>query len=204
MEYIKMAETATAAAPAAKKADVEKVSMSDGRTIEFAGKRKMLKDLVFGDTPGVRFDFRNGATVFFAIPDVKVEGTDNDMALQLACHGAAQKIGDETASSDPEYTIDDMVLDVEGMCERLTVGKWNATREGTGVGGTSILLQALMELSGKAKDEIKAVLEKLSQKEKVSLRNSTKVKPVIERLEKERDAKVAKVDVSAQLAELGI
>jgi hypothetical protein len=200
-----MNDTATATPPTK---NVEKVQMKDGRIVEFAGKRKMLKELVFGDSPGVRFDFRNGATVLFTIPDVKVEGTDTDVAVYLACHGAAQKIGDETAHTDkpgePEYTIDDMVLDVEAMIDRLNSGKWTATREGGSIGGSSILLQALMELSGKTRDEVKAILDKLSQKEKISLRSSAKIKPVIERLEKERDAKIAKVDVSEQLAALGI
>src|SRR5262252_1713742 len=81
-EIKKMNAVAQEAAPAAKpKAvkEVEKVQMSDGRTVDFAGKAKFYKDVLIGGKPideasaeeiasaqisdiAIRLDFRNGAT----------------------------------------------------------------------------------------------------------------------------------------------
>jgi len=54
---------AQVASNAKSKTEYEAVTMSDGRVVNFPGKRRMLKDVVIeGDTPSVRIDFRNGTT----------------------------------------------------------------------------------------------------------------------------------------------
>jgi hypothetical protein len=71
----------------------EKVTLTDGRVVEFAGKRKLLKEtIVDGTSVSVRLDFRNGETRTFTVPA--------DMVLRFAGHGAEQKLGDETAGVD--------------------------------------------------------------------------------------------------------
>lgn len=175
----------------------EAVEMEDGRTVEFAGaadsqkRRKLLKTvLIEGDEVSVRFDFRNGAVRAFTIPPA--------LTNQFAGHGASQKIGDETAGLTD---IDDMVLEVENVIDRLAKGEWNVRREGTGGGfaGTSILLRALVEVSGKSVDDIKAFLAERTQQEKIALRQSAKLKPVIDRLEAEKATKGVKIDTDALL-----
>lgn len=180
----------------------EKVSMEDGRIVEFAGKRKMLKDvLIPGITAdyaegvtAVRFDFRNGKTRFFQLP--------NSLVWQFAAHGASQKIGDETAG---EEDVDDMVLAVDEIIERLNGGEWTAKRESGGFGGVSILLRALMEHSGKDETTVKAFLKPKSHGEKMALRGHPPIKLIVDRLESEKIAKAvgaAKVNAAELLGTL--
>jgi len=159
---------------------VEVVTMQDGRTVEFVGKRKMLKES-FPETGTVRLDFRNGETRSFVIP------------------GAEQKLGDETAGVDD---VDDMVLAVDDLIGRLNKLEWSVKREGGGFGGTSVLLRALVEFSGRTAEQVKEFLAGKSQAEKMALRNSAKLKPIVDRLEAEKASKGAKVDTDALLSSL--
>lgn len=183
-----------APAPAKKSApSVEKVTMSDSRVIEFVGKRKLLKESLIeeGQPPKVRLDFRNGETRIFEVPA--------SLLARFAAHGAEQKLGDETAG---EEDVDDMVLAVDALIERLNKGEWSIKREGGGMSGTSVLIKALMELSGKDLEHVKKFLSDKTQADKMALRNSPQLKPIVDRLEAEKVAKAAKVDTNALLAAL--
>lgn len=213
----KVAEEAAAVSPAAPvavataakpKAVVEKVKMTDGREVDFAGKRKMLKTVVIDrekNTVSVRFDFRNGETRSFQVPST--------LALDCAGHGASQKIGDETAGEDD---IDDMVIAVDAIIHRLLAGDWSAEREaGDGFSGASVVIKAIVEVSGKSVDDVKAFLDKKLADDKsrggkltraalyASFRNPTsKTGQVIERLEREKKSKNNAVDADALMTEL--
>lgn len=171
------------------KREVAKVSMTDGSTVEFVGKRKMLKTPLtpgvdgYEGAPAVRFDFKNGNVFLFELPDALVS--------RFATHGASQKIGDETAGEDD---VDDMQLAVEDIAERLSKGEWSKEREGGGFGGTSILIQAMVEYSSKPIEVIRAFLKPKTKVEKDALRNSAKLKPIVDRLEAEKASKAAHVD----------
>lgn len=174
------------------KTPVEVVEMSDGRKVEFAGKRKLLKDGVYENGQcGVRLDFRNGETRTFWVPETL---RDN-----FTVHGAKQKYGDETAGVDD---IDDMIMAVDDLDSQIQGGKWREEREGGGFAGTSVLLRALVEYSGKTTEEIKAFLSDKKQAEKLALRGSAKLKPIIDRLEAEKLSKAAKVDTDSLLASI--
>lgn len=188
-------------AEAKPKTEVTQVKMSDGRTIGFAGKRKLIKDVL---DDGVRFDFRNGETRTFKIPE--------DLMLRLAIHGAAQKIGDETAG---EEDVDDMVVAVDAMIERLGKGEWGATRAaGDGFSGASVVIRAICEATGKNVDAVKAFLQGKLDAAKAagqsltrqalyaSFRQSSTVGPIIERLEKDKAKKSASVNADELLGEL--
>lgn len=195
----------TGTAPAAKpsKTEAEKVTMKDGRVVEFAGKRKLLKEtLIPGITEGydgptaVRFDFRNGETRTYPL--------NQKLMWQFAAHGASQKIGDETAGEDD---IDDMVLAVDEIIERLSGDnpEWTVKREGGGFAGVSILMRALMEHTGKDEATIKAFLKPRSHAEKMALRAHPPVLAIVKRLEDEKAAKAAgaaKVNAGELLAGL--
>lgn len=202
------------------KTEVTQVQMKDGRTVGFAGKRKMVKEtlidekklVVDGDTVtletgavSVRLDFRNGETRTFTAPV--------SLIAKAVGHGFEQKLGDETAG---EEKVDDMVIAVDDLIEHLAKGEWGVAREGGGFSGASIVIRAIMEASGKdlqtvkdflqkKLDAAKAAGQKLSRKELYdSFRNpNSKTGQIIERLEKEERSKESKVNADEALAELG-
>lgn len=197
-------ETAPAKAPK-KEIFTETVTMTDGRKVVFTGapnaprSRKLLKDYFINSEKGevsVLLDFRNGQTRTFIIPQ--------SLILQFAGHGAEQKLGDETAGLDD---VDDMVFEVDALIERLNKGEFNKTREGSGATpGSSILVKAIMEASGRTMEQVKAFLATKSAKDKLNLRTqSPKIAPIVKRLEAEKAAKLTAggtsvEDMEAELA----
>ena len=169
---------------------VRSVTMSDNRVVDFVGKKKLVKTSD-EKTGTVRLDFLNGETRLFTIPQ--------DLALKFAVHGAEQKLGDEIAGIDD---IDDAVIAVDELIDRLNAGEWSMRREGSGFAGTSVLARALAELKQKPIEVIKAFLKGKSQAEKLALRASPKVKPIVDRLEAEKASKAASVDTDQLLGEI--
>jgi len=178
---------------AAKETQITTVTMLDGRIVDFPGKRKMLKESIIQDGQvQVRLDFVNGESRLFTIP--------NDLLLKFAAHGAEQKLGDETAGL---AEIDDAVMAVDDLTDRLNKGEWNVKREANGMAGTSVLAKALVEHTGKTIEQIKAFLATKTQAEKSALRSNAKIKPIVERIESEKASKKSSVDTDALLGELG-
>ena len=208
-----MSEATTQEAPTVKAkrvpAEVFKVAMQDGRTVEFTGTRKKLdKEVIVDEAAGtvaVRFDFRNGETRTFTVPQALI--------LQAAGHGVSQKVGDETAG---EEKVEDMVLAVDDMLDRLDRIEWTKARgEGDGFSGASIVIRALVNVTGKSTTEIKAFLQgKLdaakAAEQKLSRADlyksfkvpGSKVGVEIKRLEDEQVTKEAKLNGDDLLAEL--
>ena len=125
------------------------VTMEDGRVVEFSAKQKLAKTSTIGDdgTVSTRFDFRNGAVRSFTVP--------TDLLLRFAAHGVEQKLGDSIAGeTDP----DDCVASMDDLIARLSAGEWNVKRAAGEFAGTSILMKALIEVSGKPAEAIKAYL----------------------------------------------
>lgn len=172
---------------------VETVTMQDGRIVEFAGKRKLLKESLQSPEGKVqvRLDFRNGETRLFTLPD--------NLLAKFAAHGAEQKLGDEIAGL---ADVDDCVIAIDELIDRLYNGEWGIKREANGMAGTSVLVRALVEHTGKTVEQIKTFLSGKTQAEKVALRNNPKVKPIVERIEAEKASKGSKVDTDALLGEL--
>lgn len=172
---------------------IETVTLTDGRIVDFAGKRKLLKESFVKDgVVSIRLDFRNGETRTFTLPSA--------MVLKFAAHGAEQKLGDEIAGL---ADIDDAVMAIDALTERLHKGEWGITREANGMAGTSVLVRALVEHTGKTVEQIKTFLSAKTQAEKVALRNNPKIKPIVERIEAEKASKKANVNTDALLDELG-
>ena len=190
-----MTETATAPAATKKaKTEITSVTMDDGRVVDFPGKRRLLKESIFlaDGTVQIRMDFRNGETRLFTVP--------TGLLARFAAHGAEQKLGDETAGLDD---IDDAVLAVDELMDRLAKGEWAVRKEGAGLGGTSVLLRALIEAyPTKTKDELRNFLSPKTQAEKLALRESSRLKPIIARLEAEKAQKGPKIDTEALLGGL--
>lgn len=170
------------------------VKMTDGRLVDFPGKRqKMMTSKATEDgTLQVTIDYRNGETRLFTMPPSLIN--------QFALHGAEQKLGDEAAGVKD---LDDAILAIDELIDRLYNGEWGVKRESSGIAGTSVLVRAMVEFSGKSVEQIKAFLKDKTHAEKVALRNSPKLKPIVERLESEKAAKgTSKVDTDALLAGL--
>jgi len=192
----------------------EVVLMEDGRKVTFVGKRQVLKESLVdgeaydGTAPidptsqnlAIRMDFRNGTTRTYPM-NVNLLGN-------FALHGELQKYGDELAGGvkledgTQSQDLDDWAATTDRLHERLSEGKWSIGRTGDSMGGTSVLLKALIEASGKSIEELRAWLKGKSQKEKTALRNAPKIKPIVERLESEKASKATAVDTDALLAEL--
>lgn len=172
---------------------IETVTMIDGRVVDFAGKRKMLKSSSVTDAGAVvvRLDFRNGQTRDFTIPA--------PLLPKCASHGAEQKLGDEIAGLED---VDDCVLAIDSLIDRLYNGDWAVKRESSGMAGTSILVRALVEYSSKPVDIIKTYLAGKSQAEKIALRSSKGIKPIVERMESEKTSTKEGIDTDALLSEL--
>ena len=174
---------------------IETVTMEDGRVVDFAGKRKLLKQSTVSaeGQVSVKLDFRNGQTRTFTIPQA--------LTAKFAAHGAEQKLGDEIAGL---ADTDDCVMAMDELIDRLYNGEWGVKREANGMAGTSILARALCELTGKSRDEIKTFLSGKTQADKSALRGSAKLKPIIDRLESEKASTKSTVDTDAMLGELEV
>lgn len=173
-------------------AETINVQMEDGSVAEFGSKKKMLKDTrIEGSEIITKLSFANGRVITFNMPE--------EMILRFAAFGADQKFGDNIAGLTD---IDDCVLATEELADRLMKGEWSMKRESSGMGGTSILVRALVEHTGKTVETIKEFLSKKSQAEKIALRNNTRIKPIIDRLEAEKAAGKTGVDTDAMLDEL--
>jgi len=172
----------------------EAVKMQDGSTREFAGKRKMLKESFVMDDGAlaVALYFRNG--------EVRNLVLNPALVTKFALHGAEQKYGDEVSGVED---IDDMVIAVDELHDRLGKGEWGVKREASGISGTSVLLRALVESTGKDPAVVKEWLSGKNAAEKAALRKSTKLLSIIQRLEADKASKTAKVDTDALLGELG-
>lgn len=191
-------EVQTAEAAKKKATEVETVSMDDGRLVDFAGKRKLLKEAFVKDGKvSVRLDFRNGETRTFTIPDT--------LLAKFAAHGAEQKLGDEIAGLDD---IADCVEAVDQLMERLAKGEWTVKREGgQSLAGFSVLAQALAKARNLPMETVRAFLKDKTHEQKLALRNSPSIKPIIQEIEAEKAAKKKpkenSVDTEALLAQLG-
>lgn len=189
-------DTATAPKATASKTEKLPVTMSDGRTVEFNKKQKLVKTSTIGDdgNVSVRLDFSNGQTRDFTVP--------SQLLTRFAAHGAEQKLGDAIAG---ETDVNDAVESVDDLIGRLNNGEWNIQRAAGAFSGTSVLIQALVEVSGKSVEDIRGFLANKSQAEKIALRRSDKLRPTIERLEAEKASKSKNaVDTDSLLGELGL
>jgi hypothetical protein len=194
------------------KTEYETIEMTDGRKVDFPGKRQIQKDVTLDTNSGavsVRFDFRNGKTL--TISSVELS---NETNLRSLGHGLAQKCGDETAGVKD---LDDMVAAVEDMMGRLKAGDWRvASAAGDSFSGAHVVIKAVAEVTGKSAEEVKAFLQGKLDKAKAAgqalsrqelyasfRKPGTKTAVVIERLEAEKGSKASKVNADDLLAEIG-
>jgi hypothetical protein len=205
-----MAETQEAGGgKAAKTSTVVKMDPTppfpQGRELEFVGKRRQLKEAIFneqGEWTGTVMDFINGRSLYYKAPEMDFKLKNGNYALhQHAAHGSLQKFGDSTAGYK-EDELDDAVLSAEETMQRVSEGEWAVEREGGGMAGTSVLILALVESTGKTYEQLKEWLKTKTKEQKDAMRNSDRLRPIVQRLEAERAAKSAHVDTSGLFSEL--
>lgn len=195
-------QEAQAPKKAKKEPEVTTMTMKDGRTVDFVGKRKLLKENVDHEgTPAVRLDFINGETRIVPVTIGATPENANGLLVELAQHGLKQKLGDEIAGLED---IDDGVLAIDDLIDKLKAGQFNQARQGDGQAGASILVKALVEVTQKDVDTVKAFLKDKSAAEKKALRSADGIAQVVQRLEAEKAArsKGPAVDVGALLGQL--
>ena len=197
-------------APKKKAPEVESIDLEDGTKGEFTGKRKLNKSYILNDDGSLnhlRFEFRNGRVLLISVP-VSLLG-------RFAGHGGIQKYGDELAGLKPaegqtEVDIEDMVIEMEKLDESIQKGEWSTRKEGDGMGGTSVLIKALVEYGGKTVEQVKAFLKDKDVKFKQMLRLDDKrpnkagltMAAIVKKIEAEKLSKGPKVDTAGALAEL--
>ena len=155
------------------------VKMEDGTEKTFGAKQKLLKDISIDAESGaitVIMYFKNGRIIQYTC-------SDPTMLLQFAGHGASQKLGDETSGI---VDLDDCVLAVEELISRLDKGEWSKARTSNGMAGTSVLLAALVRMTGKPVDGIKAYLSTKSREEKTALKKNPEIKKFVDEIEAEK------------------
>lgn len=155
-----MAEASTEASKKSK-TEYTTVTTTDGREVQFAGKRKVNKDMLLDTSKieidaaigiaqfsagavGIRMDFLNGDTRTIQLP--------LSLLAQFAGHGALQKFGDELAytvkAGESAPTVEDFVLWIDDLNTVIQAGEWGRGRAegGGGVSGASLVLQAILEV----------------------------------------------------------
>jgi hypothetical protein len=180
-------DTAVATATPKAKTVYTPISMKDGRTVQFPGDTKMLKEKVKdseGRITGWQIDFRNGETLS---GDLNFGG----LLADFAAHGALQKLGDEASG---EKDIDDAFEAVHSLYDRLSRGIWSERASGGGFAGASLLLKAIAQAYRRTSEEARAFLsectEGKSPKDAARIRDALRaddtIKPVYDRLQAEK------------------
>lgn len=169
------------------------------QTYEFAARDKVkkLSEVREDGAVVIKFLFRNGEAreAIFA-PGHPVLG-------RAAQHGLDQKLGDDFAGV---ADIEDCIEAFEQMAERLQAGEWTAPAAAGSASGVSLLAAALMELTGKTKEQVRDALKALTPKVKSALSEDPAVAPIIGRIKAERESRrktpAETVDTAGLLASL--
>lgn len=126
--------------------------------------------------------FKDGRTL-----DIDALSLNEDIRNAALLHGLKQKLVDAAAiGRDTETgrsaTLSDKYEAVREVYDRITgpVGTWNKIRAaGDGVQSGGLLVRAIMQLSGKAREEVVAQLDAMSKEQRTALRANKRVAEVI-------------------------
>lgn len=127
--------------------------------------------------------FKDGRTLA-----VDATGLNQSIINSATLHGLKQKLVDAAAiGRDPvtgrSATLQDKYEAVKEVYDRITAteGTWNKIRAAGdgGVQSGGLLVRAIMQLSGKTRDEVVAQIEALSKEQRTALRANKRVADVI-------------------------
>lgn len=144
-------------------------------------------------------------TVTFEVGETKevfqLDNVDEIMLVQLALHGASQKIGDSYAGAanavkDSDMTIEEYVLSqvTEGI-KQLYEGDWSIRTGGTAGPRVTDLARALAEAYGVEESEAADKVAEMDSETKKAVRKHPAIAPILERISIERKkAKLAELE----------
>ena len=138
---------------------------------------KFLQKNVFDD--GVDFVLGNGKKL-----SAKIDGLSPEMVKQLALHGLSQKVGDSAANC---AKLDEFTRALEQMTatwENLLQDKWRAD----GGSGSSVLIAALIEHTGKSEAVIREAVGKADEEKLKQWRGNASIKAIMARIAAEKAA----------------
>ena len=160
---------------------------------DFGATGKIKKNYTISDdkqSAQVEFYIVNGK---YFILDIPLTG---DLTLNLAAHGAGQKIGDSASGCTP----DDTAHAVERTIKQLNDGVWSARRSGIAKGInefiSAILRMRCVEIGTPEADAIERDLSALDDDTLAVLKKDAKVKAMIATLRAERAQAKADKDAS--------
>jgi hypothetical protein len=140
---------------------------------------------VFGDT--ITLNFLTGHEL-----SIDINTLSPEIQKQAMLHGLKQKLVDAAAIARNTETGDsatavDKYNAVKTVYDRITMpnGTWNAIREGVEKAQGGVFMRAVMELTGKTKAQLDAMLEKLSKEQIAALKKNDKIVDIMQRIERE-------------------
>jgi hypothetical protein len=157
---------------------------------------------IFGTT--LTLNFSNGMELAIDVTTLTPE-----MLHQAALHGLKQKLCDGAAIARDTVTggtatIADKFSAVLTIYNRITKeNAWNANREGVEKASGGVFVRAMMELTGKTKVDMDAILEKYTKEQLAALKKNPRVLEITQRMERER-ALATDTTSDNLLAELGL
>lgn len=173
-------ETPAARAPAAPVPGPQ-VVMEDGTVQQFASKQKMVKEVSHNAETGeisIVTKFLSGKIHRYTMPAT--------LMVTAAMFGLSERYSN-AISGQAGDDVEKAILELQ---DNLDKGQWiSRANKGEGSAATSILMEALMEAYQKPFETIKLFLSNKTHAQKMALRRSEKLAPIIERIEAERASK---------------
>lgn len=164
----------------------------------------MAKKIVDTTAKTVTFQIDDDTSEIFQLDNVSPE-----MVIQLALHGASQKIGDSyagaaAATENSDMTVADYVKSqVAGGIEQLYNDDWSIRTGGSAGPRVTDLARALAELYNVTEAEAAEKVAEMDSDQKKAVRKHPAVLPIIERISLERKkAKLAEAEAHAGEADL--
>lgn len=142
------------------KTEYNKVTMTDGRAVDFPTKRTMQREILLnGSGTQVRFDFANGETRTFDVPKQHYDYS--------AGFGFGHKLGGSLAGTkENPLTVEDTIEAIDNLYARLsTSNDWNTTALGGDASGGHVVIAALMEATGKSRTETREYVDGILAKD---------------------------------------
>lgn len=166
----------------------------------------MAKKTVSVETKSVTFDFDDAGSITFDLTQVS-----DEMLIQLALHGASQKVGDTYAGAKAATEGTDIDPnewakgEAEAAIGQIYNDDWTVRKTGSGTGVTD-LARALAEVMPDVTEQDAATrLADASKEDKAALRKHPAVKAVLERLRAERAAaKAESAEAAADASDLPV
>lgn len=118
---------------------------------------------------GVTLEFTNGKTL-----EASIKRLPEDTVIQSALFGIRRKVTNSFA--DAKGNVDKAYADAKETIEQLEAGQWTVPREvGPSTRATSDLVEAIMAITGKAREAVETKLDAMSKEDRAALRKNEQV-----------------------------